>query len=52
MKIRAVVAFETKKPLEIVDIEPMITHVFGLEEINTAFDPMHAGKLIRSVEVF
>jgi hypothetical protein len=27
----------------------MITHVMGLEEINTAFDLMHAGKSIRSV---
>ena len=52
MKIRAVVAFETKKPLEIVEFDPMITHSMGLEDINTAFDPMHAGKLIRSVVVF
>ncbi len=30
----------------------MITHVMGLEEINTAFDLMHAGTSIRSVVVF
>jgi S-(hydroxymethyl)glutathione dehydrogenase/alcohol dehydrogenase len=30
----------------------MITHVMGLEEINTAFDLMHAGESIRSVVVF
>jgi S-(hydroxymethyl)glutathione dehydrogenase/alcohol dehydrogenase len=27
----------------------MITHVMGLEDINTAFDLMHEGKSIRSV---
>jgi S-(hydroxymethyl)glutathione dehydrogenase/alcohol dehydrogenase len=30
----------------------MITHVMGLEEINTAFDLMHAGESIRSVVVY
>ena len=35
-----------------IEIDPMITHVMGLEEINTAFDLMHAGKSIRSVVVF
>jgi S-(hydroxymethyl)glutathione dehydrogenase/alcohol dehydrogenase len=30
----------------------MITHVMGLEEINKAFDLMHAGESIRSVVVF
>ena len=34
-----------------IEIDPMITHVMGLEEINTAFDLMHAGKSIRSVVV-
>jgi S-(hydroxymethyl)glutathione dehydrogenase / alcohol dehydrogenase len=29
-----------------------ITHVMGLDEINTAFDLMHAGKSIRSVVVY
>ena len=35
-----------------IEIDPMITHVMGLEEINTAFDLMHAGESIRSVVVF
>jgi S-(hydroxymethyl)glutathione dehydrogenase/alcohol dehydrogenase len=35
-----------------IEIDPMITHVLGLEEINTAFDLMHAGKSIRSVVVY
>jgi hypothetical protein len=35
-----------------IEIDPMITHVLGLEEINKAFDLMHAGKSIRSVVVF
>jgi S-(hydroxymethyl)glutathione dehydrogenase/alcohol dehydrogenase len=35
-----------------IAIDPMITHVMGLEEINTAFDLMHEGKSIRSVVVF
>lgn len=35
-----------------IQIDPMITHVMGLEEINTAFDLMHEGKSIRSVVVF
>ena len=35
-----------------IQIDPMITHVMGLEEINTAFDLMHAGQSIRSVVVF
>ena len=35
-----------------IQIDPMITHVMGLDEINTAFDLMHAGKSIRSVVVF
>src|SRR6187401_755778 len=35
-----------------IAIDPMITHVMGLEEINTAFDLMHAGTSIRSVVVF
>lgn len=51
MKTRAAVALEAKKSLEIVDIDPMITHSMGLEKINTAFGPMHAGTSIRSVVV-
>ena len=35
-----------------IEIDPMITHVMGLEEINKAFELMHAGKSIRSVVVF
>jgi len=35
-----------------IQIDPMITHVLKLEEINEAFDLMHAGKSIRSVVVF
>jgi S-(hydroxymethyl)glutathione dehydrogenase/alcohol dehydrogenase len=27
-----------------IEIDPMITHVMGLEDINTAFELMHAGK--------
>jgi S-(hydroxymethyl)glutathione dehydrogenase / alcohol dehydrogenase len=35
-----------------IQIDPMITHTFALEDINQAFDLMHAGKSIRSVVVF
>ncbi|RZJ41339.1 MAG: S-(hydroxymethyl)glutathione dehydrogenase, partial [Brevundimonas sp.] len=35
-----------------IEIDPMITHTFGLEDINKAFDLMHEGKSIRSVVVF
>ena len=35
-----------------IQIDPMITHVLKLEEINQAFDLMHEGKSIRSVVVF
>jgi len=35
-----------------INIDDMITHVMPLEEINTAFDLMHAGKSIRSVVKF
>ena len=35
-----------------VQIDPMITHVLKLEEINNGFDLMHEGKSIRSVVVF
>jgi len=35
-----------------IEIDPMITHTFALEEINKAFDLMHAGESIRSVVVF
>src|SRR5687767_187948 len=35
-----------------IQIDPMITHTMPLEDINNAFDLMHAGKSIRSVVVF
>ncbi len=35
-----------------IQIDPMITHVLSLEEINKGFDLMHEGKSIRSVVVF
>src|ERR1700709_2260169 len=35
-----------------IQIDPMITHVPKLEEINKGFDLMHEGKSIRSVVVF
>ena len=35
-----------------IAIDPMITHVLKLEEINKGFDLMHEGKSIRSVVVF
>jgi S-(hydroxymethyl)glutathione dehydrogenase / alcohol dehydrogenase len=35
-----------------IAIDPMITHVMPLEEINTAFDLMRKGESIRSVVVF
>ena len=35
-----------------IEIDPMITHVLNLDEINKGFDLMHAGESIRSVVVF
>ena len=35
-----------------IEIDPMITHVLSLEEINKGFDLMHVGESIRSVVVF
>ena len=35
-----------------IEIDPMITHTMGLEDINTGFDLMHAGKSIRSVVLY
>jgi S-(hydroxymethyl)glutathione dehydrogenase / alcohol dehydrogenase len=34
-----------------IEIDPMITHVMGLDDINKAFELMHAGESIRSVVV-
>ncbi|MCB1439917.1 MAG: S-(hydroxymethyl)glutathione dehydrogenase/class III alcohol dehydrogenase [Nitratireductor sp.] len=35
-----------------IEIDPMITHILKLEDINKGFDLMHEGKSIRSVVVF
>ncbi|KPF79317.1 alcohol dehydrogenase [alpha proteobacterium AAP81b] len=35
-----------------IEIDPMITHVLDLEDINRAFDLMHSGESIRSVVVY
>jgi S-(hydroxymethyl)glutathione dehydrogenase / alcohol dehydrogenase len=35
-----------------IEIDPMITHVLTLDEINKGFDLMHAGKSIRAVVVY
>jgi S-(hydroxymethyl)glutathione dehydrogenase / alcohol dehydrogenase len=35
-----------------IEIDPMITHVLTLEDINKGFDLMHAGESIRSVVVY
>ncbi len=35
-----------------IEIDPMITHILPLDQINHAFDLMHEGKSIRSVIVF
>jgi S-(hydroxymethyl)glutathione dehydrogenase/alcohol dehydrogenase len=35
-----------------IEIDPMITHKMPLEDINRAFDLMHAGESIRSVVVY
>ena len=35
-----------------IEIDPMITHVLKLEDINRAFELMHAGESIRSVVVY
>ena len=35
-----------------IDIDPMITHTIGLDDINTGFDLMHRGESIRSVVLY
>ena len=35
-----------------IAIDPMITHVLSLDEINKGFDLMHKGESIRAVVVF
>jgi S-(hydroxymethyl)glutathione dehydrogenase/alcohol dehydrogenase len=36
----------------VINIDDMVTHTMGLEDINSAFDLMHEGKSIRSVVTF
>ncbi len=36
----------------LIEIDPMITHTMGLEDINRAFDLMHSGESIRSVVLY
>jgi S-(hydroxymethyl)glutathione dehydrogenase/alcohol dehydrogenase len=35
-----------------IELDSMVTHTMGLEEINKAFDLMHSGESIRSVIIF
>jgi S-(hydroxymethyl)glutathione dehydrogenase/alcohol dehydrogenase len=35
-----------------IEIDDLITHTLPLDDINDAFDLMHAGKSIRSVVTF
>ncbi|MEM6480524.1 MAG: S-(hydroxymethyl)glutathione dehydrogenase/class III alcohol dehydrogenase [Pseudomonadota bacterium] len=35
-----------------IEIDPMITHTMGIEDINKGFDLMHSGESIRSVVIF
>jgi S-(hydroxymethyl)glutathione dehydrogenase/alcohol dehydrogenase len=35
-----------------IEIDPMITHIMPLWEINKGFDLMHEGKSIRSVVTY
>jgi S-(hydroxymethyl)glutathione dehydrogenase / alcohol dehydrogenase len=53
MKVRAAVAFEAGKPLEMTQVDldgPKSGEV--LIEINRAFDLMHDGESIRSVVIY
>ena len=36
----------------LINIDDMVTHTMGLDEINSAFDLMHEGKSIRSVVIY
>jgi S-(hydroxymethyl)glutathione dehydrogenase/alcohol dehydrogenase len=36
----------------VINIDDMVTHTMGLDEINSAFDLMHEGKSIRSVVIY
>jgi S-(hydroxymethyl)glutathione dehydrogenase/alcohol dehydrogenase len=35
-----------------INIDDMVTHTMGLEDINKAFDLMHHGESIRSVVLY
>ena len=35
-----------------IELDSMVTHTMPLDDINTAFDLMHAGESIRSVIIF
>ena len=35
-----------------IEIDPMITHILTLDEINKGFDLMHSGESIRAVVVY
>ena len=35
-----------------IEIDPMITHVLTLDDINKGFELMHAGESIRSVVLY
>ena len=35
-----------------IELDSMVTHTMGLEDINRAFDLMHSGESIRSVIIF
>ena len=60
MKTRAAIAFAAGDALEIAEVdlegpkagEVLITHTMPLEDINQAFDLMHAGESIRSVVIY
>ncbi|WP_337133541.1 hypothetical protein [Staphylococcus aureus] len=51
MKSRAAVALAVSQPLEPteIDVDDPITHDLPCEQINKAFDLLHAGKSIRTV---
>ncbi|MDN3523393.1 hypothetical protein [Halomonas ramblicola] len=51
MKSRAAIALATGQPLEPteIDVDDFITHDRPFERIDEAFDPLQAGKSIRTV---
>ena len=59
MKTRAAIAQQASAPLSLeivmegkITIDDLITHTMPLEEINKAFDLMHADRSIRSVVMY